>query len=75
MAEERRPLLTSSTNLLWNFVSIEVEVETKFDLSSGIKFLASVKLNLIQSIGALYISGCLGLVILGIDLPTRSLPV
>ena len=39
------------------------------------KFLTSVKLNLIQSRGALYISGCLGLVILLIDLPIRSLLV
>ena len=39
------------------------------------KFLTSVKLNMILSRGALYISGYLGLVMLMIDLLTRSLLV
>ena len=42
-------------------------------LSLGIKFLTSVKLSMIKSRGAQYISGYLGVVILVIDLPTRSL--
>ena len=40
-----------------------------------IKFLTSVKLNRIQSRGTLHISDCLRLVILVIDLSTRSLLV
>ena len=48
-------------------------LKTLFDLSSGITFLTSVKLNLILSRGILYISSCLGSVILVINLLTRSL--
>ena len=59
---------------LGHFVTM-TSLKTLFDQSSGIKFLTSIKLNLIPSRGALYISGCLGLVILGIDLPTGSLLV
>ena len=63
-----------SNLLLGQFVTM-VSLKTLFDLSSGIKFLTSVKLNLIQSRGIMYISGYLGSVILVIDLPTRSLLV
>ena len=56
---------------LGHFITM-ASLKTLFDLSSRIKFLTSVELNLIPSRGALYISGCLGLVILVIDLPTRS---
>ena len=57
---------------LGHFVTM-ASLKTLFNLSSGIKFLTSVKSNLIQSRGALYI--CLGPVILEINLPTRSLLV
>ena len=59
---------------LGHFMKI-ASLKTLFDLSSGKKFLTSIKLNLIQSRGALYISGCLDLVILVIDLQYRSLLV
>ena len=49
--------------------------KTLFDPPSGITFLTSVKLNLIQHRGAMYILGDLGLVMLVIDLLTRSLLV
>ena len=62
---------------MWLNISLGhfITMKILFNLSSGIKFLTSVKLNLILSRGILYISGCLGSEILVINLPTRSLLV
>ena len=57
---------------LGHFVTM-ASLKTLFDLSLGIKFLTSVKLNPIQSRGTVYISGYFGLVILVINLLIRSL--